>query len=72
MIRAYRIYFGGGQAEQAWIVQTYPELETVAAVATVFVKIETQFMPKMDGEKPNGVAIATGELKIKGNAAWIE
>jgi hypothetical protein len=71
-VAAYRIYYGGGDPAHAWIVQALPELKTVAAVAKVHVEGPVEFPPAVDGPKPNGVALATGTLRIADNVAWIE
>ena len=68
----YRIYFGGGEVKSAWIIQSYPDLKTVAAVAEIHVKGDVTFPLMQSGPKPNGVAIIAGTLRVEGSVAWIE
>lgn len=67
----YRIYYGGGEREHAWIIQTLPDNKTIATVREVFLFADCTLAPQVEGPKPNGYLLVTGALAVKDGVATI-
>lgn len=69
----YRIYYGGGEREHAWIIQTVEgqEVRTVATAREVFLFADCTLAPQVEGPKPNGYLLVNGKLEIKDGVATI-
>lgn len=67
----YRVYYGGGDPREAWIIQeqvgVFPAAtwKTVAAVAQVLIAVPSHLPVPAKGARPNGVLLAEGRLRVE-------